>query len=211
MKKSELKKKNLTKNTIAQKRLSGKPSKAKTAMGFTLLLLGLAFIPTGFLLSNYVQYQLDEGIKDTVKVPHPHNSEFDEWVSNDYEDAIPKYKTFYMWNLTNADAFLGGAIPEYEELGPFVYRQFDTKYDISFSDDKDEVSYKEYNTYQLALLNNQTYEIETFDGKEMSQSIDLLNESIIYLPEYVGDDYSFIILPENSSEYQVIVRKQQLQ
>jgi len=142
-----LKKKKFTKNTIAQNRFTTPPSKVKAISALTLLVLGVAFMPTGFLLSNYIQDQIDKGIAEQKQVPHPHNEKFEEWISDNYEDAPEMYKTYRMWNLINPDAYLAGATPQYEEVGPFTFRQYTTKYDIDFSESKDSVTYKKFNTF----------------------------------------------------------------
>jgi len=144
-KKNLTKKKNQTpiKSNIPVK----KPSKAKFASTLVLLALGVALLPAGFLLSDLVQDRIDEGVADQVQVPHPHNSEFEEWETNDYEGAPEIYRSYYLWNLTNPDDFLAGDTPNYEEVGPFVFREIKHKYNIRFNDDKDEVTYKEYSTF----------------------------------------------------------------
>ncbi|MHA2363615.1 MAG: hypothetical protein ACXAC7_06635 [Candidatus Hodarchaeales archaeon] len=53
---------------------------------------------------------------------------------------------YYFWNLSNSKLWLStGATPDFDEQGPYVFRQYDTKLDVSFNDD--EVSYKTYTYY----------------------------------------------------------------
>jgi len=143
-KRKNLKKKVATANVAKEVKA---PSKIKSIGALTMLMLGVILMPTGFLLSNYIQTRIDEGIADQVEVPDPDSSKFEEWETNDYEDAPERYKTLYLWNLTNPDAYLQGGIPVYEEIGPFVFRQFNYKYDVKVSDDEEEVSFKEYSTF----------------------------------------------------------------
>jgi len=144
-KRKDLKKKSSA--AMAPKKSVKRPSKIKSFGAITMLVLGVVLIPSGFVLANYIQGRIDEGVADQVKVPHPHNSEFEEWESNNYEDAPEQYKTIYLWNLTNADEYLQGATPVFEQVGPFVFRMYKYKYDIRFSEHKNEVSYKEYIDY----------------------------------------------------------------
>ena len=147
MKKSDKIKKTKFESQKLSKTIGKKPSKTKFILTAVVLILGLALMPTGFILSNVVQERIDEGIAEQVEVPHPHNSKFEEWGSNDYEDAPEIYTKYYVWNLTNPEGFLAGDKPIYEEIGPFVFREFKYKYDVKFSNDKDEVTFKEYSNY----------------------------------------------------------------
>ena len=145
----------MNENTLPKKRglpqkaipVEKKPSRAKAITAFVVLALGLAIMPSGFLLANVVQGEIDKGIADAVAVPHPHNKEFEEWETNDYKGAPKLYKSFTLWNLTNTEGALKGDIPTYVEEGPFVFREFNYKYNIDFSRDKDEVTFKEYSTF----------------------------------------------------------------
>ncbi|MFX1420588.1 MAG: hypothetical protein ACFE9N_16955, partial [Promethearchaeota archaeon] len=101
----------------------------------------------GFLLNNFILSEIDKGIAEQIRIPKPTDSNYDEWISNDYPGAIPMYKRFYLWNLTNPRGVIDGYKPEYVEIGPYVYREYSTKYDVSFSPNWDEVSYKQYSTY----------------------------------------------------------------
>ena len=128
-------------------RLVHAPSKAKAITAFVILVLGVALMPSGFLLADLIQSEIDAGVADQVAVPHPHDGDFDEWVNNDYEDAVPLYKTFYMWNMQNPEGILAGEKPEYSQVGPFNFRIYNYKYDIDFSRNKEEVEYKSYTRY----------------------------------------------------------------
>ena len=96
-------------------RLVHAPSKAKAYTAFVILALGVALMPSGFLLANLIQTELDAGIQDSVAVPHPRDSDYDEWVSNDYEDAVPMVKSFYMWNMLNPEGILAGEKPQFHK------------------------------------------------------------------------------------------------
>ncbi|MFX1337977.1 MAG: hypothetical protein ACFFDK_05170 [Promethearchaeota archaeon] len=145
MKKQNIPKKPVSPGIISQKIIK-KPGKVKTISAIMLLAVGLAIMPSGFILSNYIQGEIDNGVKEQVEI-NPHNEGYEEWETNDYKGAPELYKTFYLWNLTNPDAFLAGGKPVYEEVGPFKFREFTYKYGIDFSGDKDEVEYKQYSKY----------------------------------------------------------------
>ncbi|MFX0135241.1 MAG: hypothetical protein ACFFDN_16475, partial [Candidatus Hodarchaeota archaeon] len=143
---SELKNKKLDKLSI--KKSPGKTLGRKKTIGAIILLaFGLLLMPSGFVLAEVIQGEIDKGIAEEVSVPSKHSSAFDEWITNDYEDAPEMYETFYLWNLTNPNEYIAGDKPVFEEIGPFVFRLLNYKYNIDFSDDNDEVSYKEYSKY----------------------------------------------------------------
>ncbi|MFX0027186.1 MAG: hypothetical protein ACFE8M_12300 [Candidatus Hermodarchaeota archaeon] len=125
------------------------PSKKKFISAIILLVFGVGLIPTGFLLNNFIQTEIEKGIAQEVKIPGPNDPGYDEWISNDYSDAIPEYRKFYMWNLSNPAQFLMGKKPILEEIGPYVFREYTTRYDVSYSAKLDEVTYKQYPTYRF--------------------------------------------------------------
>ena len=43
---------------------------------------------------------------------------FDFWMN----EEIMRYRTIYIFNVTNSQDFLDGAKPNLVEVGPFVYR-----------------------------------------------------------------------------------------
>ncbi|MFX1297931.1 MAG: hypothetical protein ACFFD2_24170 [Promethearchaeota archaeon] len=160
----------------------------KNIFGIALVVFGLILMPTGFVLADVIQGEIDKGIADQVSVPSKHSSAFDEWISNDYKDAPEMYETFYLWNLTNSDEFIAdGDIPEFDEIGPFIFRRLDYKYDIDFSDDNDEVSYKEYSKY-----------IQTYGDDISEVNITNVNPAFLGAIETAGGttlDFSKFVLP----------------
>ncbi|MHA1988956.1 MAG: hypothetical protein ACW98D_20240, partial [Promethearchaeota archaeon] len=124
-------------------------SKSKAIAGLLILAFGISMIPTSLVIDNMIQDEIDEAIADQVTVPDPDDDDYDEWLSNDHKDAIPYYSNFNMWNLTNQMEYLTGAKPVYEEVGPYVFRDYTKKYNVRFSDDGEEVSYNQYTTYEF--------------------------------------------------------------
>ncbi|MFX1256802.1 MAG: hypothetical protein ACFFAN_03005, partial [Promethearchaeota archaeon] len=134
---------------ISKKAIKNQPSKTKTIGAITLLALGLVLMPAGFLLTDVVQDEIDKGVADYVVIPTPDEDGYDEWVSNDHDDAPEVYRSFYLWNLENPEEYLDGEKPIYDEMGPYVFREYTYKYDIDFHDDDEEVTYKEYAKYEF--------------------------------------------------------------
>ena len=127
--------------------LNNKKIKPKRISLFVIIALGIALMPTSLILGNIIQDEIDKGIAEQVEVPDPDDSKYDEWENNNYEDAPEIYTTYYLWNLTNPDEYLAGDKPIYEEIGPFVFREYKFKYNVDFNDAKSEVTFKEFSNY----------------------------------------------------------------
>lgn len=125
--------------------------RTKTASAYLVVVLAVILMPGGLVLGNVVQQKINEGVASQVQLPDPLTSSYvsyTHWVSNDYDGAPAIYTSFYLWNLTNPQEFLaGGEKPVFIEVGPFVFREFRYKYDIRFSDDRSQVTYKEFTKY----------------------------------------------------------------
>jgi hypothetical protein len=42
------------------------------------------------------------------------------------------YQSFYFFNLTNPDEVMDGAKPRVVEIGPYVYRRYESNFEITF-------------------------------------------------------------------------------
>ncbi len=124
-------------------------SKIKANAGGLILLIGISFFATGLFVNAWIQGEIDNGMAQQIIVPDPEDNNFEEWRSNKYEGAIPFYTNFYMWNLTNPSEYYAGGKPKFEEVGPYSFRQYSTKYNVTYNSDKTMVSYNEYSTYEF--------------------------------------------------------------
>ncbi|MBD3211208.1 MAG: hypothetical protein GF311_01275 [Candidatus Lokiarchaeota archaeon] len=109
--------------------------------------LGVILISAGVALPIVIQNLINDGLSEQIVVPSSTDPNYDHWTSNNYEGAPEEYYTYYLWNLTNPEQYLSGENPLYEEIGPFKFRAFKYKYDITFQADDKIVTYKEYVDY----------------------------------------------------------------
>ncbi|ODM91639.1 Sensory neuron membrane protein 1 [Orchesella cincta] len=63
---------------------------------------------------------------------------------------MPVYMKLYLFNVTNADEVTLGALPKFEELGPFVFLKNMTKINITVDEDADTSTYWVYNSFQYS-------------------------------------------------------------
>ncbi|MCY3415128.1 MAG: hypothetical protein INQ03_25980 [Candidatus Heimdallarchaeota archaeon] len=117
----------------------------KIILPIVLAILGVGALSGTLYVNNYIEGELDAGIHDLLVVNPDDAESYANWLTSEDADDAPLYKKYYLWDLTNPDAFLAGSKPIMEEKGPYVYRQYDRKIDVSFDDD--EVTYKTYTYY----------------------------------------------------------------
>ena len=131
---------------------SGRKKKApvsgkKIKQAYAAILLGFLLIPGGLLMTGLIQSVIDEEVANFIKTPKPSDAGYSDFLTDDRPDAIPMYTNYYMHNLTNAEDVLNGSIPIFEEIGPYAYRVYSYKYDVSYNEDYSEVTYKSYSNY----------------------------------------------------------------
>ncbi len=59
------------------------------------------------------------------------------WADPTDPDAVALYYHVYVWNVTNPEAVLHGAKPELTEVGPYVYRDMQARFNVSFEQDEE--------------------------------------------------------------------------
>ncbi|XP_007489698.2 scavenger receptor class B member 1 isoform X3 [Monodelphis domestica] len=88
----------------------------------------------------------NEPAKSTVENVriNPSSLSFEMWK----EIPIPFYLSVHLFNVLNPDEVLKGEKPRVEERGPYVYREYRQKQNITFHDN-DTVSFLEYRTFEF--------------------------------------------------------------
>jgi lysosome membrane protein 2 len=117
---------------------------------FALALIGIAvWVPPVILKA------LDDGIKDVVILTPQSKADNSDgyrlWADWTDANAVPVYYNVYMQNTTNAEDVLQGAVPNVVEVGPYAFREYRMKLNVSFQPDpitgKDTIKYKEWIYY----------------------------------------------------------------
>ncbi len=157
-------------------------SQVQLGAAILLVLLGLGSIGGGAYLSNYIGDQLDQGIKDALVIDGPKDKNYQDWLKNTDADDPPKYKKYYFWNLTNPDEVLTGNKPVYEEVGPYVYRQYDIKFNVEFSGD----------TVAFATQTYYVFQADMSSGKETDKIVNI-NPAYLGVLQKAGSESALVI------------------
>jgi hypothetical protein len=95
-------------------------------------------------LSTYIDNQVAESfiLKSSSAAQYP------PFMDSDNPDAGAVYSSFYVYNVTNAEAVVTGASqPAVVEVGPLVYSYHNKKFNATWSPDGGLLSYMQYQYY----------------------------------------------------------------
>jgi len=116
--------------------------------GAPLVFFGLLIISTGVVIHQLGMQKVEDNIVSKLVVDQDSPEEdpnWDEWLTNDYQDAPELTVSYIMWNLTNpVEVQTQGAVPIFDPVGPYVYRKYLTKLNVTFFDNDDKMSYSQY-------------------------------------------------------------------
>lgn len=147
--------------------------KVQTILLSLMLAVGLTAGIGGYYGTGFIDDQLDQGINDLLVLPKPGDEGYEDFLTNEEEGDLPTFRKYYFWNLTNAEEYLSGATPEFEEIGPYTYQQFNRKINVNYNSDFSEITYQTYTYYKF----NQS---ESFAGASLDDVIVNIN------PAYLG-------------------------
>ena len=100
--------------------------------GFILVAIGMSFL----LLLPLLLLK----IIDSKVVLSPDNPSFELWR----DLPVPITQTFYIFNVTNAEEIKSsGAVPQLQQIGPFVFNLDVKKFEVNFTDSDQKVSFRE--------------------------------------------------------------------
>ncbi|RLN98257.1 hypothetical protein BBJ28_00017104, partial [Nothophytophthora sp. Chile5] len=126
-------------------------------LGLTLIIVGAVLAVVAVVYGSALPKVIDSKVRDGVVVCDASGAEDESYYDayGDCDDCNPYYYTLYMFNASNAEAYMAGEATklQLEEAGPYVYRRREFKIDINFLDDGARVSYKlyTYHTFEEAL------------------------------------------------------------
>jgi len=113
-----------------------------------MVFVGLFSIVAGLVVFFLLADGTRKAILKEIVIDSEDHKNFEDWKTDYDEDDRGIYFKYWVWNLTNAMAFAKeGAKPIYEEVGPFTYRRYENKTNISFIDGGNAVEYRKNTQY----------------------------------------------------------------
>ncbi|TMW64432.1 hypothetical protein Poli38472_013054 [Pythium oligandrum] len=104
-------------------------------VGICMVASGVVFVSLGLLSLNAAETRRSAEVEDSLVIS-VHSRRYASFLrSETYGVAMdePTYVSFYLWNLTNAAAVLGGQeMPSVAQMGPYTYEKQSHKVDVEF-------------------------------------------------------------------------------
>lgn len=160
------------------------------SLGLGLIITGAFIAVIALLYGTVVPAVVDNAVKDGVVTCDASDGAEESYVDpyGDCDDCTPYYYSLHMMNATNAEAYLAGEADTLavREMGPYTYRRRQIKLDVSFEDDGNRVSYKQY-TYH-------TFEQEmSCDGCSDSDEVTALDAGYMSVIAGAGGELAFLV------------------
>jgi len=118
-----------------------------------IALISLGALIVGALIPSIVDNIITEGVKDYTVLD----------VKRMDADALERFVNssthldYSLWHFSNLkDVLLNGAVPNFEERGPFKTIRYQTKYNLSYNEDRSVVSYKQYVSFEIDMTDDYT-------------------------------------------------------
>jgi hypothetical protein len=147
-----------------------------------------------------VMYKIiDSGINDSVIIDSTSATSYETWQTNTAGSGLTDVQInyiVYFFDLQNPAEVLAGQQPVVVEVGPYAYREYYYKFDISWSDDGDTVTYNNYRYY-------------LFDADNSGPGLTEHDEILLPYPTVLGFQYLLSTLPPEVNmafDYQIEVR-----
>ena len=88
---------------------------------------------------------IDSKILDQIVITSEQHSEYErQFLTNNATDGPPKYNKLYFFHINNPNDFLTlGQKPVFQERGPYVFKETFRRHNVTFSADKDQVTFSE--------------------------------------------------------------------
>lgn len=111
--------------------------------------LAVVFAISAFVSHYYIDWIINEGVRGRIVLdPLISGDGFRRWEANTWNDSAPRYEYITMFNLTNPhDVVDRGAIPQYNEVGPYVFRKWIHRFNLTWTRDRDVIFFKQRDWY----------------------------------------------------------------
>lgn len=107
------------------------------AWGVISALLAVGCFSVAIWVPRAIDQMLDDGVNDGLVIDATAQADntdaYQTYVDPNNAKSTPVFWSIYFWNVKNAAAVLGGALPDVEEKGPYVYQKKTYKHNVHFS------------------------------------------------------------------------------
>eukprot|EP00475_Leptophrys_vorax_P007134 TRINITY_DN1451_c0_g1_i1.p1 TRINITY_DN1451_c0_g1~~TRINITY_DN1451_c0_g1_i1.p1 ORF type:complete len:496 (-),score=129.57 TRINITY_DN1451_c0_g1_i1:146-1633(-) len=119
--------------------------------GIVIGVVGIALMIIGGFVMSWGNTKMIQTIQQQEALSSTTASSFKSWQTNVDSDA-PQYKSFYLFNVTNAEDFLAGKDkkPILQELGPYVYKVSTVHFNYSWEESNQKIQFKTWTYYEFA-------------------------------------------------------------
>ncbi|KAF5894664.1 lysosome membrane protein 2-like, partial [Clarias magur] len=111
--------------------------KCKICLIYAFIITGTVMIITGIgiILAGDLQKRIEEKLKGEITLTEG-SKVFDTWKN----PPPPVFMQFFFFNITNPDEFLAGQKPHLTHMGPYTYREYRPKDNVTFVENRAKVS-----------------------------------------------------------------------
>jgi hypothetical protein len=106
-----------------------------------VFLLAAALFVAGYFLPLEINRMLSRGIQEQVIVDSNSSTGYADWQDTSLPGQPVTYMKFHVFNITNPDEYLTGALPNVVDIGPYSYIERRKKLNVSFPNDGELAKY----------------------------------------------------------------------
>ena len=115
-----------------------------------LYVIGLVLVCVALAIYGIIPFAISNGIRDIVVLDKTDAKQLDQFTTTMRNDSFLYWREYYAFNVTNPDDIRNGrAKPIVKSVGPFVYRYYKEKHNVTFTPDDKEVHYQDWNYYEF--------------------------------------------------------------
>lgn len=105
-------------------------------------ILGLVLIVCGLVLHPVIDKLIQDKINDQL-VLKPDSKVYKAWLKPGGKDSVPMRTNFYVFDIKNPIEIHNGAKPLVEQRGPYSYKEYKKKDNVTWFEENSTVSYNE--------------------------------------------------------------------
>ncbi|KAL4095138.1 hypothetical protein PRIC1_008516 [Phytophthora ramorum] len=160
------------------------------SLGWVLVVTGAFIAVIGLLYGTVVPAVADNAVKDGVVSCDASDGAEENYIDpyGDCDDCTPYHYSLHMMNATNAEAYLAGEADtlQVREMGPYTYRRRQLKLNVTFFDDGNRVSFKQY-TYHTFVADL------SCDGCSDQDQVTALDSGYMSVIAQAGGEAAFLV------------------